>query len=126
MTGAGGGAFLVAILEHRTEVWARLLLYLAPSLSLALTAGLTWLLNQFDEYLELIREMRPYYDARRAARQIQRDKSSTVAMREDASKLIEEAVQYRLRFLRDRLTVRSARLPAGRASASPAASEVRP
>src|SRR6516162_9634514 len=53
VTGAGSGALLVHVLNgYRNQAWAQILLYLAPSVSLAISACVLWLRAQLDDYLQ--------------------------------------------------------------------------
>jgi hypothetical protein len=52
ITGAGSGALLLHILKgYQDQIWAQSLLYLAPSISLMISAGILWLRAQLDEYV---------------------------------------------------------------------------
>ena len=52
VTGAGSGALFLHLLKgYQDHAWAQILLYLAPSLSLAVSAGVLWLRAQLDEYV---------------------------------------------------------------------------
>jgi len=55
--GAGTGSLLLHILKNFPETqWKQLLVDCVPWLSLAITAGLVWLLTQFNQYVRLKKE----------------------------------------------------------------------
>jgi hypothetical protein len=107
VTGAGGGAFLLSILQSHTqghdELWIKLLIYLTPSLSFAVTACLNWLLLLVDAYLTKFDQNRKYREAKKVAEETLKDPTASPESKALAQQLIDEAHRYKLSNARLRL-----------------------
>ncbi|HEY4562031.1 MAG TPA: hypothetical protein VIJ36_03575, partial [Thermoanaerobaculia bacterium] len=87
-------------------VWARLLMYLAPSISLAITAGMVWLVDLFDEYLANKRNLIKYHYALSIADEVLNNENSGPAEKEEARRLREAATKNRLSFAHQQLVTK--------------------
>jgi hypothetical protein len=110
-TGAGSGAFLLSILQSHVqaqgELWVKVLIYLTPTVSFAITAGLNWFLQQFDAYLVKLDQERKYHQAIREAQRTLSDAAASAESKVLAQELMDEAHRYRLANARDWLKARS-------------------
>jgi hypothetical protein len=63
VTGAGCGALLLHVLKaYQDRLWAQTLLYLAPSISLIVSAGVLWFRAQLREYTQRKLQTQKYKD----------------------------------------------------------------
>jgi len=103
VAGAGAGALLVHILKvdaHSNEAWAQMLLYLSPSISLAVSAAVLWLRSQLESYGAIKAREREFDRNRKRIKAYLAQVDLSETNRTQGLKALDELDRLQLEFIR--------------------------